>query len=262
SLGLASYPQDARHGQELVGFADANLYAPKRRGGNTVTGCETVLDDSVASSGSFGVLDGLIEAVDNKDHYTRQHSEGVTEYSLSIAQALGLSDESQRTLRMAGLLHDVGKMGVPDRILRKPGRLDEEETGIIRRHAALGEMIIKDVPNEVEMVAAVGAHHERFDGLGYPQGRRGEDIPLLGRILAVADAYSAMTMDRPYRKALTPAEARRELLRVAGAQLDPQLVQLFLDQLPVDAPATDEPATPVDHSTGTRSAPETLAGIS
>lgn len=262
SLGFASYPQDARHGHELLGFADANLYTSKRRGGNTVTGCNSVLEDGVVFAGSFGVLDGLIEAVDNKDHYTRQHSEDVTGYAVSIAQALGLSDESQRTLRLAGLLHDVGKIGVPDRILRKPGRLDEEETGIIRQHAALGEIIIKDVPNVGELVAAVGAHHERFDGLGYPQGRRGEDIPLLGRILAVADAYSAMTMDRPYRKALRPAEARRELLRAAGTQLDPQLVQLFLDQLPEDAPATDVPATAVDHPAGTLSAPERLVEIS
>ncbi len=262
SLGFATYPQDARHGHELVGFADSNLYVSKRRGGNTVTGCEPGTEESDAFAGSFGVLDGLIEAVDNKDRYTRQHSEEVTGYSMTIARAMGLSDESQRTLRMAGLLHDVGKIGVPDRILRKPGRLNEEEFGIMRQHASLGEMIIKDLPNVGELVAAVGAHHERFDGTGYPQGRKGEDIPLLGRILAVADAYSAMTEDRPYRKALTPAEARGELRQVAGAQLDPQLVQLLLDKLPEDAPDTEVPAVAVDHSAGTRSPSEQMVGTS
>lgn len=237
SLGIASYPKDARHSQELIGFADTNLYTSKRYGGDRVTSCDMAHeDDGSTKAGSFGVLDGLVTAVDHRDHYTRQHSEDVTGYAVSIAQAMALSDETQRTLRMAALLHDVGKIGVPDRILRKPGRLDEEEMGIIQQHASLGEMIIKELPNIQDVVAAVGAHHERFDGGGYPRRQKGESIPLLGRILAVADAYSAMTTDRPYRRALSPDEARKELLRVAGSQLDPEVVQKFLLVLETDAP--------------------------
>ncbi len=175
--------------------------------------------------------------MDHKDHYTRKHSEDVTTYSLHIAQAMGLSEETQRTLRIAGLLHDVGKIGVPDRILRKPGQLDEDEFAVIKQHAQLGELIIKEVPNESDVLAAVGAHHERMDGRGYPRGLRGNGIPLLGRILAVADAYSAMTTDRPYRTARSHEEAKAELLRVASAQLDEDVVSVFLSALEGTLPA-------------------------
>lgn len=188
-------------------------------------------------AGNFGVLDGLVTAVDNKDHYTRQHSEEVTSYAMNIAEAIGLSKEAQRTLRIAGLLHDVGKIGVPDRILRKPARLEGDEADIIEKHVSLGEIMIKDVPDTVAVVAAVGSHHERFDGGGYPRGQRGYDIPFLGRILAVADAYSAMTTDRPYRKALSEEQASAELLAAAGSQLDPELVHTFLTLLPAGVPA-------------------------
>jgi HD-GYP domain-containing protein (c-di-GMP phosphodiesterase class II) len=117
---------------------------------------------------------------------------------------------------------------VPDRVLRKPGRLNEDEIAVVRQHAALGEMIIKEVPNTADVLAAVGSHHERFDGGGYPRGLRGGEIPMLGRILAVADAYSAMTTDRPYRTGLNAERARAELKLVAGTQLDPQMVEAFL----------------------------------
>ena len=174
------------------------------------------------------MLDGLVAAVDNKDHYTRQHSEDVTAYAVALAGELGLSAESQRTVRIAGLLHDVSKIGVPDRILRKPARLSDDETEIVKQHASLGEVIIKSVPNIGEVVDAVSAHHERFDGRGYPRGQAGAEIPLLGRILAVADAYSAMTTDRPYRRALSAQDARAELGRAAGSHLDPEVVRAFL----------------------------------
>lgn len=228
SFGVATSPENGRKGNELAGFADANLYESKHRGGDTVTVGNALSGSDVPRAGRFGVLDGLVTAVDNKDHYTRQHSEDVAYYALGIAQAMGLSEESQRTLRIAALLHDVGKIGVPDRILRKPARLDEEESAAIQQHALLGEMIIKDVPNIGDVLAAVGAHHERFDGRGYPRGLRGSRIPLLGRILAVADSFSAMTTDRPYRKGKNPIDAKEELLRVAGSQLDPDVVRTFL----------------------------------
>jgi len=234
SCGVATYPADARSAGDLVGCADANMYLSKQQGGDAVTsagGAAAEVRREFAEAGLFGVLDGLVTAVDGKDRYTRRHSEDVTGRALLLARHLALPDESLRVLRIAGLLHDVGKIGVPDTILQKPGRLDVGEFDIVKHHVQLSELIIKEVPNLGEVVEAVGAHHERFDGTGYPRGLSGEQIPHLGRILAVADAYSAMTTDRPYRKAMSHEEAKAELLRWSGTQLDPLLVQAFLTAL-------------------------------
>lgn len=230
SYGVATYPDDGHKAAELLAAVDANLYCSKQRGGNVITSSG---DDDFrpALMGSFSVLDGLVTTVDKKDHYTRQHSDDVTELAVALASKMGLSVETQRSVRMAGLLHDIGKVGVPDHILRKPAELNDEERKVVRNHVTLGELIIQGIPNQEEVVGAVGSHHERYDGKGYPRGLRGENIPLLGRILAVTDAYSAMTTDRPHRKALTVGEAKAELCRVAGTQLDPELVDAFLDTL-------------------------------
>jgi HD-GYP domain-containing protein (c-di-GMP phosphodiesterase class II) len=134
---------------------------------------------------------------------------------------------------MAALLHDVGKIGVPDPILRKPARLTRAEQDVVEQHALLGAMILQQLPHLEEIRSAVGAHHERFDGGGYPHGLRGTDIPLLGRILAVADSFSAMTTDRPYRAAFSIDQATCELERQAGAQFDPAVVRAFLSLGPV-----------------------------
>ena len=158
---------------------------------------------------------------------------------------MGLSEEQLQTLRIAGLLHDVGKIAVPDRILQKPGRLDAEEFEIIKQHVVLGELIIKDLPNISEVLAAVGSHHERIDGSGYPRGLKGDEIPILGRILAVADAYSAMTTNRPYHLAMEPKEAQAELLRVAGVQLDDNIVAAFLKVLEEGTTDSDSDTVPI-----------------
>jgi len=245
SCGVATYPADARSLQELVSIADANMYLSKQQGGDAVTSAQADNPDlrsDFAVAGMFGVLDGLVTAVDKKDHYTRHHSEDVTGRALMLARHLALSDESQRILRIAGLLHDVGNIGVPDTLLQKPGRLSVGEFDIVKHHVELSELILKEVPNLGEVVDAVGAHHERFDGTGYPRGLRGDQIPRLGRILAVADAYSAMTTDRPYRKAMPHEEAKGELLRWSGTQLDPDLVQAFLAALEGDDSLTGERA--------------------
>ena len=228
SFGIAAYPQDGRNANELVAAADANLYASKRRGGDAVTGAEEKQPLQDDEAGSFSLCESLVTAVDNKDCYTRRHSEEVTEHALVLADALGLSEASQRVLRVAALLHDVGKIGIPDRILRKPGRLTAVEYDIVKGHAALGETIIAAIPDLDEIRAAVVSHHERFDGSGYPHGVANGEIPLLGRILAVADAYSAMTTDRPYHKALTSQEAITELRACSGTQFDPEIVKAFI----------------------------------
>jgi diguanylate cyclase (GGDEF)-like protein/putative nucleotidyltransferase with HDIG domain len=228
SVGTASYPEDGATLNELVAQSDAHLYESKRRGGDAITRRVEASPLEELASGGFGMLDSLVTAVDNKDRYTRRHSEEVTRYAVLIADRMGLSDESQRVLRAAGLLHDVGKIGVPDALLRKPAHLTESEREIVRHHATLGALMIQGLPDESEIRRAVATHHERWDGRGYPAGLSGETIPILGRILAVADVFSAMTSDRPYRKALDEDEALTEIERSAGTQLDPGVVQAFL----------------------------------
>ena len=240
SYGVATYPFDGRHVGELLSVADANLYRSKRQGGDCVTIPDEDEEKTGAEGGIYSVLDRLVTTVDHKDHYTRKHSDDVCERAVALAAELGLSVESQRCVRIAALLHDVGKIGIPDHILRKPGSLTPEEYEAIKQHVSLGELIINEIPNLTEVLGAVGSNHEHFDGNGYPRGLKGEAIPLLGRILAVTDAYSAMTTDRPYRRAMTIDEAREELLRVCGTQLDPRVVLAFLGILDREASEPDQ----------------------
>jgi putative nucleotidyltransferase with HDIG domain len=174
------------------------------------------------------MLESMVAAVDNKDRYTFHHSAQVTEHALALASALGLSNDELRVIRAGSLLHDVGKIGIPDRILRKPGRLTEEEWAIVKGHPSMGEALLRTVPDLGGVHEVVMGHHERFDGSGYPGGLKGTEIPLLARILAVADAYSAMISDRPYRKALSEREAIAELRKGAGTDFDPDIVATFI----------------------------------
>jgi diguanylate cyclase (GGDEF)-like protein len=228
SYGIATYPSEGGRLAEVMAVADANLYRSKQKGGNEIT-APSVEHKPGEKMGVFSVLEGLVTTVDNKDHYTRRHSDDVCDRSVALACKMGLSPDTQRILRIAGILHDVGKIGVPDSVLRKPGSLTDEEFEAIKQHVILGKLIIKEIPHLEEVLDAVATHHERFDGVGYPEGLKGEDIPLLGRILAVTDAYSAMTTDRPYRRAFTTSEAVTELKRVSGKQLDPGLVEVFIE---------------------------------
>jgi putative nucleotidyltransferase with HDIG domain len=177
---------------------------------------------------SFDVLDSMVTAVDNKDSYTRRHSEDVTDFALWMAEELGYSEATMRVVRLAGLLHDVGKIGVPESILRKPGRLTNEEFDIMKQHPQFGAHIVSATPGMEEIVPGVCAHHERWDGKGYPDGLAGEAIPFLGRLLAVADACSAMTTSRPYRQALAWEDAMKEIEANIGTQFDPTMANAFL----------------------------------
>jgi putative nucleotidyltransferase with HDIG domain len=180
----------------------------------------------------------LIFAVDTKDRYTKQHSEDVARYGVFLARRLGLDPDEVATIRVAGLLHDVGKIGVPDHILRKPGTLTAAEYDVVKQHVALGDLIVRDLPDVEVIRAGVRHHHERWDGDGYLDRLAGEEIPLVARILAVGDAFSAMTTTRPYRKAMSISDALRRLEDAAGTQLEERLVTLFVEGIETadDAP--------------------------
>jgi putative nucleotidyltransferase with HDIG domain len=172
----------------------------------------------------------LAETLDLRDVSTARHSQTVGRYAEGIARALGLPQDRVQRIRAAGVLHDIGKLGVADAILKKPGALTDDEWAEMRRHPELGARIL-DHANLRDISGWVLAHHERIDGRGYPHGLAGEAIPLEARILAVADAYEAMTADRPYRTSLGHDAARDELLECSGAQFDPVVVDAFLRAL-------------------------------
>lgn len=229
SFGIASFPADGRHRYELLVTAEKNLSNAKGSESGIVRTTEgQAVNRELRAQSSFETLDILVDSIDNKDRYTRKHSEDVTEYALWIAEELNLSDETMKTVRMAGLLHDVGKIGVPDEVLKKPGRLTDEEYEMMKRHPRIGELIVKAIPGMEGIVDGVRCHHERWDGKGYPDELSGEDIPLIGRILGVADAFSAMTTNRPYRKGMEWDVALEQIRVNKGTQFDPTLAEHFL----------------------------------
>ena len=225
SLGFAASPDDGTTGTALLTRADERLYAAKRAGLSIVSvGSRGSRAESPEVMRGFDLLDALVAAVDNRDRYTAEHSEQVATYACAIAMEVGLSLDTIRLLRQAGRLHDVGKIGIPDRILRKPAALTEDEVAVMRRHVELSEVLVGVVAgHNPDLLDAIRHHHERWDGGGYPRGLRGEDVPMSGRIMIVADAISAMGMDRPYRKGLPWPVIARELTRNAGTQFDPAL---------------------------------------
>ena len=172
------------------------------------------------------VLTGAIEA---RDPYTRGHSARVTALAEEVARRLGWSEARLASLRIGGPLHDIGKLAVSDDVLRKEGRLDESELAQIREHPKIGARILLRMASLREAIPYVLYHHERWDGHGYPSGKAGEEIPLEARVLAVADAFDAMTSDRPYRRALTREQSLAEIERCAGTQFDPRIAQVFLE---------------------------------
>jgi len=228
SVGVASYPHDGDSAHALLSVADERMYAAKRSGTGVQGPARTTEEQAQQTVGGFGTLEALVAAVDNKDSYTAKHSDQVAQFAILLARQVGVSQEMLRTLRVAGLLHDVGKIGVPDRLLRKPGRLTDEEFEIMQQHVQLSEMLVRTIMPDPGVLDAVRYHHERWDGRGYPYGVAGAGIPLLGRIMIVADAVSAMVMDRPYRKGLSLETVYSELRRAAGTQFDPDLVEPFI----------------------------------
>jgi putative nucleotidyltransferase with HDIG domain len=166
--------------------------------------------------------------LDMRDQETRGHSVRVATHSLALAEMLGIKDQDELAMIYRGaLMHDVGKIGVPDAILRKPSSLSEEEWVFMRKHSAMGYRILAQVPYLRPAARIVLAHHERWDGAGYPRGLKKEDIPLGARIFALSDSYDAIISDRPYRRGQTADAAFTEILRCAGTQFDPRVVEAF-----------------------------------
>ena len=176
----------------------------------------------------YGTIETLRLAVDAKDSYTRNHSDRVSYYSVMIGKQLGLNEDELELLKQGALFHDVGKIGIPDAILQKPGKLTDEEYDDIKNHPSIGAKILAPARIFSDLIPMVLNHHERYDGKGYPIGLAGEDIPLMARIVCVADSFDAMTSDRSYRPRFTVIAALEEIERCKGAQFDPLVVDAFM----------------------------------
>jgi diguanylate cyclase (GGDEF)-like protein len=226
SAGICFYPTNGQSVTTLLSMTAQTLDEAKVSGGDTIRLAEA-RPPAPGYVKTFNILQGLVNAVDTKDHYTRRHSEDVARYANFIARRLELDPATRRAIWNSGLLHDIGKIGIPDAILRRPGRLTAEEMAVIKQHVALGDAIVRDLPDIDLVREGIRHHHERWDGRGYLDELAGDQIPLIARILAVGDAFSAMTTTRPYRKGLSVEEALKRLEDVAGSQLDARLVEVF-----------------------------------
>jgi two-component system, cell cycle response regulator len=226
SVGIVVLPDEAGDTTEALKVVDRRMY--RQKGGDRPIGAE-----------GRGALLGVLEA---RDAVLAAHTNEVVRFSRQIAQRIPY-DLSIETVVSVAQLHDIGKLAVPDSILLKPGPLDASEWEVVRQHTLAGERIVGRVPGLDVVADAVRASHERWDGLGYPDGLAGHEIPLSARIVAVADSYAAMTTpDRPYREPLTPEDAEAEVIRCAGTQFDPLVVEAFLAVLATERAASVQAA--------------------
>ncbi len=241
SLGICAYPRDGASAPELVEAAQKALRFAKAMGGNQVQASRDLpskeAPDNVvplSRSGRGAIVRSLAAAVNLRDGYTHEHSRIVSELSVAIAHRLGLPTDEVARISEGALLHDVGKIGISDAILTKAGGLSSQEWAKIRHHPLLGKQIIEQAPELMDVVPLVVHHQERYDGTGYPERLRGDDIPLGARIIAAADAYDAIRSDRPYRSGRTHDEATREIRRCSGGQFDPRVVDALVAALDTD----------------------------
>ncbi|MCR5475393.1 MAG: HD-GYP domain-containing protein [Lachnospiraceae bacterium] len=177
---------------------------------------------------SVEVMEALAHTIDAKDEYTKGHSVRVAKYSMMIAEKLGMGEEDCENVYYMGLLHDLGKIGVPNEIINSPTNLTDEQYDVIKTHPALGYDILSEIKSRPDLVTGARWHHERYDGKGYPDGKSGEDIPILARIIAVADSYDAMTSNRSYRKYMPQEKVREEIVKGSGTQFDPKIAECML----------------------------------
>src|SRR3954453_2998661 len=244
SFGVASFPSHAADAEALMHAADQALYAAKAMGGDrsVIYNPEVLASvlggnlDPVAGNEHLSAVLVLAETLDLRDRGTASHSPAVGRLSALIAKALGFDDARVERIRLAGALHDIGKIGIPDWILHKPGKLDEAEWSEIKKHPEMGARIAASAKLD-DISEWILCHHERVDGCGYPGGLPAGEIPVEARILAVADAYEAMTAERVYKRAMRASEAEAELRRQSGTQFDAAVVDALLGAIAVEAPA-------------------------
>jgi HD-GYP domain-containing protein (c-di-GMP phosphodiesterase class II) len=247
SAGIVSFPRHGTDQDELLHLAAGAMYWAKSHGKARTFVYSDAIDFAKSAeeaaernlrAGLVNTVHALARAVDAKDGYTHSHSQRVADYAAELGRALGLREERLEMLRTAGILHDVGKIGIPDAVLLKPARLDAAEFAVMRRHSELGRDIIAG--SGLEEIATWVLHlHERFDGRGYPDGLAGEEIPLESRILHCADALEAMTSSRIYRPGMEIDLALAELERGAGAQFDPHVAAALIDLVREGVVVTD-----------------------
>ena len=232
SAGVAEYHRSVSVG-ELIANAGTALNAARAAGGGRshAAGADASATDEPAHNPHQDAVMALAEALNERDRYTGEHSEEVVDLVSGVARGLGLNDQDIARVKVAALLHDIGKVAIPDGILNKPGKLDEGEWKLMREHPVIGERILRAIPGMGSIARIVRHEHERFDGAGYPDGISGDQIPIGSRIILACDAYHAMTSDRPYRKAMPHAEAVRELAKGAGTQFDPQVTEILIGAL-------------------------------
>ncbi len=242
SIGVSTFPDHAKKGDELIMAADLALFAAKRISRNAVMTYDVIAGENASQcenpqsihlrmrEGTLSTIRALAAAIDARDTWMKGHSEKVTLCALAIAETMGLPAGEMNNLRTAGLMHDVGRVVIPDSILNKPGKLTDSERELVARHAMLGAEILSEAPQLSQVADIVRHHHEQFDGRGYPDRMTGEEIPLLSRIIAVADAYDAMTSDRAHRTASNSAQVMKKIWQSSGTQFDPEVVK-SLDEL-------------------------------
>lgn len=241
SLGVANYPQDAHDREELIAQADNAMYAAKRLGRNQTRSAHEPLVQTLentesehkaaAQVESQAMIEALLASLAARDPDTVQHMHRVSALALNLALALGVDNNEAHLVSVGGLLHDIGKLAIPDAILGKPGKLEEHERTSILQHPAIGATILQSIHSLQAAAPIVRAHHEQINGLGYPDGLRGDEIPLAARIVAVADVYDAMTSARPYQAAKSSSEALRILQKGAGTHFDPRVVETLTSLL-------------------------------
>lgn len=249
SIGICSAPYAASSAKELLDNADLASYNAKQNGKNHIAIFRSVSDvpnnlkermeAAVGRIGKEGdgyynsmpAISALTAAIDAKDHYTYNHSRNVARYAAYLAVAAGLNDEQVRTIYEAGLLHDIGKISIPEYILNKTGKLTDEEYRIMKEHVNNSIEIIRHLPEMDYLIPAAIGHHERWDGTGYPRGIRAEEIPVTARCLSIADVFDAITTDRPYRKGMATDYALEQIQHGAGKQFDPHLTEIFIQMI-------------------------------
>lgn len=237
SAGLATYPHDTSSISKIVEYADFSMYYSKRNGRNKTTQYTSSVkefffehsEDIINKNSLLNSIKMLSNALEARDEYTADHSRRVMMYSIKLANAMGFDTEMKEKLKFASLLHDNGKIGISDSILLKAGQLTTEEYDEVKNHPTIGYNIVKNLSTNEDIDNGILYHHENWDGTGYPAGLQGNEIPIIARIIAIADSFEAMTSDRPYRKALPLEKVIDEIIRNKAIKYDPLLADKFVD---------------------------------